>query len=405
MPETHKLQAQLPGRRTRQIVLVICCTLLALALAAQAISSILTRRGPQEAVAVFGFNGLAYEQLAFRRFQREATDAQALMNAALAARPYALSAVATDPLAPKAHAISALSIENSSRQAELLSLASRLNRRDLALQGVVLEEALEDADYDRTVATLDQILRVHPDHRQRFYPALLQALAVPEGGAALADLLDGSSPWHQSFLMTASRTSEVQLVLASIRDKITVPNREIDRRLIKGLIRQGALSEARRVYEIARVGTRNDRGGRLTWNAAFPPFDWRLQAQNDFRAQPSRDGERLEIYVRPGQGGVIAQRIIAAPQAPFPVEVTVDAAQDIRPSNIRLQLRCADGGDDFFEEPLRRGRNGILVPAVPQDCAGISLQIYARAMSGEPALRAELGRLVLKTASRVDPVQ
>lgn len=351
---------------------------------------------------MFGFNGLAYEQLAFRRFQEEATDAQALRDAAFSARPYALSAIAAEPLAPKAHAIAALSSESLDRRAELVTLASRLNRRDLALQGVVLEQALEDEDYDRTVATLDQILRVHPDHKQRFYPALLQALAVPEAGAAFADLLNNSSPWHGDFLMTASRTSEVQPALASIRENITVPNKAIDQRLIAGLIRQGAISEARKVYEIARAGTRNDQGGRLSWNAAFPPFDWRLQAQNDFRAQPSRDGERLEIYARPGQGGVIAQRIIAAPQAPFPVELTVDAAQDIRPPNIRLQLRCADGGDDFFEEPLRRGRNAMLVPAVPQECAGISLRIYARAMSGEPALRAELGRIVLRTAPRVD---
>ncbi|QIQ87555.1 hypothetical protein [Erythrobacter sp.] len=382
------------------LAITIFCLLLALLLGAQAFSSVLTRKGPEQAVSLLSHNGLAREQLAFRKFQEAATAPEEVQSAALLAKPDALTAISLEPLVPKAYAILAASIDDPAQKSAILSLASRLNRRDIALQGLVLEQALAEGDYDQVVTTLDQILRVHPNFREQFYPVLLQALSAPEAAPTFVRLLDGASPWHEDFLLRAARQGAVQPVLASVRGDLFINDIEFDRRLIAGLVQQGAFAEATRVYDFVRAGEGKDDPSEdaLSWQSDFPPFDWKLADENDFRGQTSLDGESLEIYARSGQGGVVAQRILPMPKSPFPINMRVEAGRELTPQNLRIQLRCSDARNAFFEEALRPGRNQILVSQVPEECPGLSLELYARAMSGEPTLRAEVGRITLGSA-------
>ena len=356
--------------------ILLSCIVLSVLLAVHALGSILARNSPSQAIAFVPYNGSVWERYALAQFEeylRTEGSNDALAKAPLAAssaRAAALEGIERDPLAPRAYALIAMSMSRPDEKGRLLTLASELNRRDTFLRALVMEQAAANDDYEKVVEALDQILRVRPNDRERFEPALLDALATAGAAPAFARLLDGSSPWHEGFLLSAANTPQVQPALASIRDELTVENAGIDRRLIMGLVNQGAMTEARRVYRIATQDESQATASRarLSWNAEFPPIDWELTDQDDFRAQPSRDERFLEVFARSGRGGVIARRLIdeKADISKFAVEVR--ASRQLEAQNLRVQLRCENSGNPFYESSLSKGLNPIPVPNNSNGC-------------------------------------
>jgi len=51
-----------------------------------------------------------------------------------------------------------------------------------------MEQRLASGDYRGVIATLDQLLRVHPEYSADFFPVLQQALVIPGTQDAFADL-------------------------------------------------------------------------------------------------------------------------------------------------------------------------------------------------------------------------
>lgn len=386
-------------RVPKLLAIAVLCLLLAGALSVQALSSVSFRSAPEQSVTLFPANGMAMEQYAVRTFQGAAEAEMSTQEAAELASSIARDGISWDPLAPKSYAILAIAEQDAERKAAILEGASTINRRDIFLQELVLLMHGQNDDTPAVVNTLDQILRVHPNVYTRYFPELLKALKDPRGTELFADILDGSSPWHESFLLFAVRDEGARVRLETIRDRIVIDNPDFDKRLILGLAEQGETEKAYRLY-IGQNGQRSldSEAGGIAWNSDFPPFDWALAQERDFRSQPSRDGARLELFVRSGQGGVIAQRIIAAPSAPaaFNTEMTMRASG--RSDGIRMAARCAQSGKVVFDQPLSEGANAIILEALPRDCARLVLEINARALRGEPTLRAELSPIAI-TAS------
>ncbi len=372
-------------------------------LAAQAISGVLTRQAPGQASAVFPGNGIALERQAFREFQESFETSQDLEVSANAASSLALRSLSIDPLAPKSHSIIAMTLgeEGEGAQSEkrlaVLEAASRLNRRDLSLQGLVLQERLVAEDFPQVIATLDQILRTHPEYRPEFYPVLVDAMARPETQPVFSRILSESSPWHNRFLQFAVRDPRARVNLASIRSDIVYENKQFDLELVSGLASQGELEVAQQLYiELTEGGERVAQGVGLAWASDFPPFDWQLTDESNFRSQPSRDEQKLEIFVRPGQGGMIARRTIPLPEAAFTLSVIFEPGGPVRRDAVRVQLGCGLSGAAFFDEGLESGNNSFTIEQVPSDCERMTIAIDARALRGEPTLRAELGRIQIE---------
>lgn len=360
---------------------------LAFVLAGQALSSASTRSAPGLAVSAFPFNGLAQEQLAFETFTAGVSAPEDTFEVARSASETALQAVRSDPLTPKAHTILALAAGDPSSRKAIITAATRLNRRELSLQGLALQEHIASEDYAGTIETLDQILRVHPEYSREFFPVLAQALGQEETIPLFAEMLDNSSPWHARFLSFAVGQRDSLSNLALLRAQIEVDEESFDRRLIAGLAGNGDVAGAEALYQRVTGRDAGLRGeGQLDWSSAYPPFDWRLVDEPGFRAQQSPDGSELELSVRPGKGGVIAARLLSAPQGPFEVSLDHRIAPTEQMRDVRLQLSCVGNTAPFFDERFSRGEGGFEVPSPPQNCEYMIIAINARAWSGRSAL-------------------
>ncbi|MBT8389271.1 MAG: hypothetical protein KJP13_06455, partial [Altererythrobacter sp.] len=310
-----------------------------------------------------------------------------IQDAARGAYPVALATLYSDPLSPKAHAILALAAEDRAARGEILNAAAKLNRRDLSLQGLLLQDHVAADDYARTIETLDQILRVHPERSQEFFPVLVEALSNAETIPLFAELLDNSSPWHERFLAFAVRQSEALPNLAILRPQIEVENDVVDRRLIAGLAGSGDVAAASTLYQrVTKIDASMANQAQLDWRSDFPPFDWRLVDEPGFRAQQSRNGDAIELSIRPGRGGIIAARLLNAPNGPFRINIEhrIAPAQQLR--DVRLQLVCTNVAEPVFDERFSRQGDGFRIESLPSDCAYLVLAINARAWSGRSAL-------------------
>lgn len=383
--------------RVRKLVLIsFPCVLLAAIILVLSLSSALSRTAPVTALTLWPANGMAKEELAFDVFASATTDPMDLQGPAEQAQEQALSAYLSDPLAPKALTILALASKESDTRAEILDSATALNRRDLALQGLVLQRHSLAGDYTSMIETLDQMFRTHVKARQQFFPVLVQALKTDGTQQQFVDLLARPAPWHESFMRIALDDADARIVFASIRDQLNTEDPEFDRRLIERLASQGELSFARDVYERVRDAQSDEANADTSgWPSQYPPYDWALSDEADLRGQPSRTGDVLEIFVRSGTGGDVASRIMDFPKGPFVIAANLGTPSGLREGAIRIGIDCADDGRRVFEAPLGRGSNRIEVAELNADCDQKRLVISVRSRQSEPTLRANLSRVKL----------
>ena len=163
----------------RPLRLVICAAFglaLAAALALQATSSVLTRKNPEYALRVFPLNGLAAEEAAYNDFLMRIEKPDDLIPAARASVERARATIASEALTPRAHGLIALAETDQDKRDRLLAAASALNRRDLFMQGIALERFVQQRDFSNSLATLDRLLRVHPEQKDYFFGILTAAL-------------------------------------------------------------------------------------------------------------------------------------------------------------------------------------------------------------------------------------
>ena len=364
-------------------------------LAVQAGSSVLTRKQPELSSRLLPVNGLALEQQATRQFMSAVKERDDLVPSAQAASPAALSAISRDPLSPKAYAVLAVAEQNSDRKRALLDAASKLNRRDLLLQGLVLEESVAQKNYAATLATLDMILSVHPEQKANFFPILLQALSEKDALPALSGILDQESEWQEDFFKFAVRKPEVLTNLAELRLQRASVSLDVDQRLISGLASAGQLDKAYEVYRAANGQSAPASGKRmiLDWRARLSPFDWELADEAGFRAQPSATPDKLEVFVRGGKGGVLASRNVRLASGPVALRINHDLTPPVQVEDVRLQLSCPGAEQPFYDEPLRLGSRDYRIGAKPAACDFVTIAIHARAWTGSSAIRGIINRI------------
>lgn len=404
------------------LALVLAVPLAALS-GAHGLSSASLRNAPDLSATVFPINGLALEKVAYRNFVGGVTESLAgpddtelksnepetdvttqfeagtldLQDFAQRASQAAREALMLEPLTAKTHAILALSETDLQDKRRLVALASRLNRRELALQGLVLQQRLDDNDYAGTINTLDQILRVHPERKAEFFPLLVNALAQSATKPAFTSLLSEPLPWRDSFLDAAVGDPRVLENLADIRPRIALDNLAFDQRLIAGLADQGSLASAERMYRfVANPEQSGSQDRAEAWRSAYPPFDWKLADTAEMRAQPSKNLERLELSIEPGNGGILASRILAPPNAPFEIRIghQIEPASQVK--DFRLQLSCWGQSSPFFAEPFAEGKRVFKIDSRP-GCEFIELAIIARAWTGSRPLNGFLKPVAIST--------
>ncbi len=374
----------------------------AVILAMQALSIGLTKRAPGLAVTLFPANGLAKEQVAFDSFQDKVKAGVSAEDAARANAPMAREALMSTPLAPRALAILAIAEANDKKRDAILDVGAQINKRDLPLQSLLLERALERGNYSESVLILDRILRVHPEYAERFFLPLAEAMADPETIPAFIDLLKDTAPWHHYFLAFAVTKPEAQVNLAQVRRSIVVDDKGLDRRLIRSLVNQQKFAAANKLYVfLSQVpdAASDKQAGRLSWKADYPPFDWSMTDGRHLRAQPSRDGRQLEIFARSGEGGVVAQRLLQLSEAGEALAFEAYGGTLGASGKLELRISCAISGELIQSFDIRPGRNHVLLKSLSANCDQIILAINARAQSGRPTFRAVMSTIAIETNS------
>lgn len=385
------------GKIARLVFASAVAMALALVAGAQALSSVSVKTNPALAAELFPANGRALANLAFADYATHIVDPAAPPPPTPDAVELAREAVSKEPLSTKAYVVLAQAEQDPARRRAIIEAASKLDRRDIALQGLVLQERLADQDYEGTIKTLDQILRVHPKRSQEFFPVLASALADESTIPLFADMLDGSSRWHLRFLKFALSQPQAVTSLASLRPDLKIADEDFDRRLIASLVQNGEIDAAGRLYKLATVGQEDvSSSGALDWRTTYPPFDWALSDKAEFRAQVSRDGTKLELYVKPGQGGVIALRLLAVSPEPFFIELKHALNPVGQLEDVQILLGCAGDSAPIVNQRLRPGTNRIGVDRLPENCRYISVGIQARAWTGEAPLSGTIDEIAIR---------
>ncbi|AUX69641.1 hypothetical protein CHX26_09165 [Porphyrobacter sp. HT-58-2] len=392
---------------------------LAVVAGAHALSSASVRNAPELAVAIWPANGAALEKLAYRSFvedvrstlntpggQEGADDLSGdelnkqisvgqgdLQRFASDAASAAREALRYEPLSSKAHAVLALSEPDPSRQRRIIELASSLNRRELALQGLVLQSKIDAQDYAGTMETLDQILRVYPQRRAEFYPYLTAALSEEATIPAFRKLLADPLPWRDSFLMHALRDPAATRNLGVIRQSIALDNAEFDRALIATLVRNGELGAAATLY--GKFASARGRTARSGWAADFPPFDWAFADEPGLRAQLAKGGDTLEFTIDSGNGGALASRLLALPDAPFTIVVKHEVGPNSSVKDLKLLLACPGQASPFFEASFADS-NGTFVVSQRPRCTYVNLVLSGRAWTDGDALEGTITSVTVK---------
>lgn len=362
---------------------------LAIPLALQAASSVLTSKQPALAVRLFPANGLAMEQLAADRMLAGVTDPAELTLAAREHADLAREAVMREALSPRAHAVLALAEADQTRRDDILAAATAINRRDLLMQGLVLERQVALNDFGGSLATLDRLLRVHPEQEEFFFNILYRALREPAALDAFADILDGGSDWHVRFLRRAVVEGDALVNLARLRDRLELEDEEFDRRLIAALAKAGRYDIAHGLYRRASGESADGlTRGVISWDAGYAPFDWRLAKQAELRAQPAASGDVLDVFVRSGHGGILAERIIRPGRNGFAITLEHALTPIDQVRDVRLQLRCEQQDSPFYDERFSPGTNRFVIGGLPAGCGDyVTLSIHARAWSGRSQIR------------------
>lgn len=380
----------------RLAVIAMVCGVLAILAGLQAASSVLAKPNPELAARLMPIGNEALQRSISYRLRAGVTTEEQLAQAVAAAEPLAKKAFGRAPLGPEGHAVLIMNTQDPAKKAEMLRLASQINGRDRLLQGVRLEQEVADNDFDSAMATLDQMLRVNPEQRQLLFPILNDALKRREAVPAFARVLDGSSAWHDNFLMSAARLGIAPDNLAVLRGQLNRRLPEFDRLLVAALVREGDLDTANAIYQSVNGKSTNVAGlGPLGWSVDLAPFDWRLGEEAGMRAQPIEDGDKLEIFVRGGKGGIVAERLVKPSTTRFNIVVKhqITPADQLR--DVRLQLRCRGASDPFLDERFSAGTNVFRVDSLPAGCDYMMLGINARAWSGRSPLRGTIDSITI----------
>ena len=381
-------------RITKRIAICFGGIALAIVVGLQTASLIVERTTPDVALQLNSKNGKALGRKAFQEFSQLIAEGRSQEEAAREVADTATQALRYEPLLPQAHAILALAADTREKRKAILEPALKLNRRSATLLGLSLQEELADQNTEGVIATLDLILRVHPETSAEFFPLLAGALADDQSLPIFERILASKPPWQDQFLLAASANAEAVVNAAQLRRSVTVENENLDAALIARLTAAQKFEAAQQHYAFLEKRVRRDTS--MALRSEYPPIDWRFSDTREKRAQLSRGGDAIEFFVRPGAGGILMERIVPLDGDELDVSIDYDLDQSSQLQNVRLQANCADNATPLVDQNFD-GSNGEMHLQISRgDCDFMRLVIYARVPSGNPALRGSISNFSAK---------
>jgi hypothetical protein len=142
---------------------------------------------------------------------------------------------------------------NSRAGLNLLSLARRVNRRDLASHVLLIEWYSSHNDLQKVIMLYDEALRTSGAARTALFPILAGALEDQEVRHALVPLFKSKTNWMIDFLYFSGFRSESTAVTAKLIDQVGyLPNdqdsRQFQSRFLAQLLASNLYADAHRFY-------------------------------------------------------------------------------------------------------------------------------------------------------------
>ena len=377
----------------RNIVLGIAAIALASAMGIQATSIVTERTNPITALQVNPNNGSALGRLALAQFTAEVAEGQAPENAAKKAETIAKSAVLAEPLNSRAHAVLAWAADDAEKRDRILENALKLNRRSSPVQALSLQERTQAGDMEGSIESLDQILRVHPETSEQFFPVLADALNQDETLEGFGQIMAYRPPWQDRFLNYAANRNNTIVNATRLRRTVEIEDEKLDKKLIDRLVKINRLPEAYQHY--AFLMSREENAGRGKFESKYPPIDWKFAADSGMRAQPAGDNESIELYLRGGQGGIMMQRLLPSNGDTARFEVEHDVTPSVHWPNMGLRVSCAGTQDVLFDQKFPADTPELVAEVNSRGCTFLEVALYARAFTGNPVLRGNITRFSL----------
>ncbi|GAB5488653.1 MAG: hypothetical protein Pars2KO_22230 [Parasphingorhabdus sp.] len=394
------------GGSKMRIIRVFLFFVLGIVLAAmvglQAATNVLVKKQPAIAVGLFPLDGFALERIAVHRIATAEQSSLDMQILAKELKPIVLEAFRKEPLVPNALAVLALSQTDKSAKENILIVTGKINRRRLILQTQLLSLYASREDFAGTIGKLNEILAVHREQKSVYLPALVEALRDTRSVAPLTEVLEKNPDWKDRFLVSAASDGQALDNLADLRNllgrKIDLEP-ETDRAIILKMANAGKIEQAYSLYQ--KFSTASDSKtpetvyGELNWRSEFPPFDWQLNKERDERAEVASDKQGLEISVKRGKGGVVAQRLIAVPRMPFSIDIEHSSISASVLDDISLEWSCYDDDLPVVKTPFSASPMKIVINQ-SEDCELQRIAVNARAWSQKGNLSGRIDSISVK---------
>ena len=356
----------------------------------QAASMVFQRTAPTIALQANPGNGQALGRLAQSQFSADVAEGKTPEDAAARWVQAAQMAIRNEPLNPRAHAILAWAAETSKERQRILTASLDLNRRSSALQALSLQERTKAGDVDGSIETLDQVLRVHPETSEQFFPVLTQALTQEGSLVTFERILSRNPPWQDNFLLFASRTENAVVNAAKLRRTVTVDNVALDNTIIERLVGSKSWSHAFEHY--AFLTNRSLDQSQAEFRSEFPPIEWKFADKRGMRAQLANDGQGIELYLKSGEGGVMMQRLVRSDQTQLKIAIEHDISPRLHWPNMGLRVKCAGSSDILFDQKFPDDVARFAPQISTSGCQYLEVALYARVYTGSPAMRGDVTR-------------
>jgi len=235
-----------------------------------------------------------------------------------------------------------------------MALSDRLERRDLATQLWLIEDAVERNDIAGALGHYDKALRIRESSRAILYPVLTEAMKSPLIRTRFVAYMQDPPPWMESFLRYAVSNSDDPVAIAELaREAGGFPEGAAfatrDTELLRQLVATGE-------YETAIAHYRRIRGAdpdvltslALTENATasgLAPISWQpfeiAGIEPYVLAARDGDGVEIEADLEAGYKGPLARKLLALPAGGYALEAEMRAEDFSRGDVVRWSISCA----------------------------------------------------------------
>jgi hypothetical protein len=377
---------------------------------ALAVSGVLREKNPQLALMLFPYESAALAARADQIYFNASSQASAT------AHQLAIAAVRKQPVNPKALRLLGFIADMKKQPADaerLVTLSSRLSRREAGAQLWLIEHTARIGTAADTLRHYDTVLRTKPDASAVLFPRLLYAIEDEDIRQRLGPYMQLNRSWMISFLNFAlTKSKNLSALNALIVENGGFPDSEFTQKQTKELLArltaEKQFGEARKLFLSLPHATparlRSAGFDRFDVDAQFGAMGWVVNQAADaaFDWDTDAPGRRpsLSLAVAPVTTTVIATRLLYLLPGDYDFAAKLSQLERSKNGTLRWQIRCATRGDQsvfWSADTVTMSVLGAL--PVPVDCPVQMLEIVASGGEGRAGLEAVVSSVAISTKS------